>query len=189
MWPQIMHYLRIDFRIDSLKQLMIGIDASVGCLKKQCDNSSWYDANWLLEESEPMYGIAFVAFQNYINSSIHDHPEYESDVKIFYNTNSDQNGERKSKIELIIALANYFKHKDEDELRKATRETLEYFDLNPSKNLDLGESPIFKGMSILSEEWDLFEMLKIVEEWREELWIKYECIQSSIKTSNKKLIT
>lgn len=184
-----MHYLRIDFRIDSLKQLIAGINASIDRLKKQCDASSWYDAGWLLEESEPMFGIAFVAFQNYINSSIHDYPEFGSDVKKFYNTNSEQNSEQKSKIELIIALANYYKHKDEDGLRKTTRETLEYFDLNPSKNLDSGESQIFKGLSILSEKWDLFELLNIVEDWREDLWVKYECSQSNVKTSNERLIT
>jgi len=38
------------------------------------------------------------------------------------------------------------------------------------KDIDITESPVFKGLNIFSESWDLKEVLRITENWREKLW-------------------
>ena len=39
------------------------------------------------------------------------------------------------------------------------------------------ESPIFEGLSILSEGWEFKNLIEIVTEWRENLW-KCEIIET-----------
>lgn len=76
----------------------------------------------------------------------------------------------KTSIELIIGLANYLKHRDENELHKGTREILECFRLHFGNEISIDNSPIFGGLTILSNDWNLFEILEIVKSWREKLW-------------------
>lgn len=71
---------------------------------------------------------------------------------------------------MIIGLANYIKHREENELHKGTREILESFRLNLDKDIEIEKSPIFEGLTILSDDWNLFEVLEIVTDWRKKLW-------------------
>lgn len=66
------HWLRIDYRIESLNQIISGLDRSIESLNKKMKNIEWYDGIWFKEDSESIYGLAFLAFQNYINNSIKD---------------------------------------------------------------------------------------------------------------------
>jgi hypothetical protein len=75
-----------------------------------------------------------------------------------------------TRIELIIGLANYIKHKDERELYKGTREILENFGMNLSIDVEIDKSPIYQGLSILDEKWNLFSIRDSVKNWREKLW-------------------
>jgi hypothetical protein len=68
-------FLRNDFRIGSLNEIIEGLQNSINSLKKRTQEESWYDGIWFLEEAEPIYGLAFIAFQNYINGSIKDFSE------------------------------------------------------------------------------------------------------------------
>ena len=67
-----MNYKRMDFRIEVLRLTITGLENSILVLKTKYNEIDWYDGLWLLEESEPIFGLAFIAIQNYINSSIYD---------------------------------------------------------------------------------------------------------------------
>lgn len=164
------HYLRIDHRSVSLNMTIKGLTETITTLKNQINEIHWYDGGWFIEESEPIYGLAFIAFQNYINGSIKDFSNSLKEKETYYKLERNQNSKTKSKIELIISLANYIKHKEEGIPHKGTKETLDYFKLNYENVTYLDNSPIFQGLSILNEDWDLFKIKEYVTEWREFLW-------------------
>lgn len=161
----------VDYRKESLKQIIIGLKNSIELLEIKNKNHDWYDGLWLLEDSEPIYGLAFIAFQNYINGSIKDLYESTEHKINFYKIEGNHNNFSLSKIELIVALANYIKHKDEGKLHTNTQKTLDAFNLK--NNDEITESAIFDGLSVLSNTWDLFELLDIVTKWREKLFIDF----------------
>ncbi len=165
------HYLKADYRIASLTQIVNGLSASITYLKQKTKEEDWYDGGWFLEETEPIIGLAFIAFQNYINSSIKDLPDKILSKVDYYKINSKVMGYDKSGIELIIGLANYFKHRDDEvDFHNHTKQILECFELKYKDRMFIEESPIFEGLYILNENWNLFEILEIVRNWRESLW-------------------
>ncbi len=166
-----MNILRADHRVVSLDMILKGLTETIDILKYQIDEIDWYDADWFMEECEPIYGLAFIAFQNYINGSIKDFTDSLEEKKKYYKFEHNPNANSRTKIELIIGLANYIKHKEEGLPHTGTKEILEYFNLNYDNVIHLDNSPIFQGLTILNEEWDLFKIKEIVTEWREFLWL------------------
>lgn len=164
------HYLRNDYRAESIKIIIKGLENAIEVLKKRVEKEDYYDIDFFMEDSEPIYGLAFIAFQNYINGSIKDFMGSLEKKHELYKFGKESNKYSKSKIELIITLANYSKHKDEGKPYKATRETLDSFELTYENITYLDKSPIFQGLTILNEDWNLFQITEIVTEWRELLW-------------------
>lgn len=166
------HWKRYDFRIESLQMTILGLEKLILELRKKVEIIKWYDGLWLLEESEPICGLAFVAFQSYINSSVFDRFESLEKQYLKYKTGDEIKDTGRTDIELIISIANYFKHRDHPKnLTRETSKILNDFNLQFDKDVDITNSPIFKGLEILSEDWDLQVGVKIVERWREKLWV------------------
>lgn len=166
-----MHYLQlIDFRMTSLKEIIYGLDNVICILKEKNKTTPWYDGLFLLEETEPILGLAFIAFQNYINGSISDYSGNLKNKNSFYQKSDEVLTFGKTKIELIVALANYSKHKDETPLHQGTKVILESCNLNVSSDVDIEDSPIFKGIELLSLNWEIFDVLEIVKDWRARIW-------------------
>jgi len=164
-------YKQINCRIESLQIVIYGLENSILELRKKLDNYAWYDGLWLLEESEPFYGLALIAFQNYINSSIYDWDNSLENQYKAYKICTKINDNGRTDIELICSLANYFKHRDNPkDLKEATSKILIDFNLQHDKQIDITDSPIFKGLEIFSQSWDLKEILKVIVIWREKLW-------------------
>lgn len=163
--------LQADYHADSLKQIIIGLNNSINTLKKRNEEIAGYDGLWLLEDSEPIFGMAFIAFQNYINGSISELFESTNNKTSYYKIDSKHENYDKSYIELIIGLANFYKHKDEIKLHTGTRNILDTFNLETSGRIE--ESPIFEGLTILDEKWNLFKVYEIVIDWRKELFNHY----------------
>ena len=163
------HYWRFDHRAFSLSMSIKGLSEMILVLKNHINENQWYDGDWFMEESEQIYGLAFISFQNYINSSIKDFAGSSKNKKEKYKLDSNPHNGRKTNIELIIGLANYAKHKDDDMLT-GTKEILDHFNLNYENVTYLDKSPIFQGLTILNEDWDLFKIKEYVTEWREFLW-------------------
>lgn len=168
------HYLRIDHRAVSLDMTIKGLTETISVLRNQINEIHWYDGDWFMEESEPIYGLAFIAMQNYINGSIKDFDDSLKEKKSFYKIEHNPTINKKSRIELIISLANYAKHKEEGTPHRRTKETLDHFSLNYENVTYLDNSPIFQGLELLSKDWNLFEIKNYVTEWREFLWTRNE---------------
>lgn len=157
--------------------IISGLKDAIETLKNQIEEINWYDGDWLMEESEPIYGLAFIAFQNYINESIKDFKGNLKGKQELYRLEYNTSKYSKSKIESIIALANYLKHKDEGIPHKGTKKVLDCFDLNYEDVTYLDKSPIFQGLTILDENWNLLEIRAIVTDWRKLLWTQENEVQ------------
>lgn len=168
------YYLKHDYRAISLGLTIKGVSETIRALKNQIDKIDRYDGDWYMEESEPVYGLAFIAFQNYINGSIKDFAGSLKEKESFYRIEQNLQDGKRSRIELIIGLANYAKHKDEGALHKGTKDILDHFKLNYNVVTYLEKSPIFEGLTLLNLKWDLFEIKKLVTDWREYLWSRNE---------------
>jgi len=164
------HWRRLDFRAKSLHMIVDGLQKSINELEKNIAEIHWYDGDWLMEETEPIYGLAFVAFQNYIIGSIADIDGDTKDKHGYYKRDKVISGYAFTTIELIIALANYSKHFDEGRLLPGTAGILDGFQLNYKDVHYLDEAAIFQGLTILDKDYDLFKIKDYVTQWRESLW-------------------
>ncbi|NCD68097.1 hypothetical protein [Mucilaginibacter agri] len=161
---------RFDFRRASLNVTIMGLQQTIDVLHAQTEEIHWYDGDWFLEESEPIYGLAFIAFQNYINGSIKDFDGDTTKKTGYYKKGKPLTGFSKTDIELIIALANYAKHKDEGHPHKGTAEVLNELGLNFTDVIYLDQSAMFQGLELLDSKWELSAILESVIAWRESLW-------------------
>ncbi len=167
------HWRRVDYRAESLRVAICALDESIESLLIKTKTQDWYDGGWFLEESEPIIGLGFVSLQNYINSSIYDC--HEELVKQYqkYSTGTEKLKNERTKVELIIAIANYFKHRDSlGDLHEPTRQILADFKLNCAKDAYVFDSPILKGFEILSKKNKLSEIMEVILEWRKSLWLE-----------------
>lgn len=166
------HWKKTDFRIESLRNTVLGLENSILELRKKIDRIEWYDGLWLIEESEPIYGLVFIAFQNYINSSVFDRFGNLDKQYLKYKLGDKIKETGRTDIELIISISNYFKHRDHPKkLIGETPKILSDFNFQFDKNLDIADSPIFKGLEIFSKSWELEIVIQAIERWREKLWI------------------
>lgn len=165
------HWKRQDFRIESLKITVQGLENSISELRNKIDKINWYDGLWLMEESEPIYGLIFIAIQNYINSSVFDRFDSLEKQYLKYKLGEKINNTDRTEIELIISIANYFKHRDHpSNLIGETPKILKDFNLQFDIDVDIENSPIFKGLEIFSKNGELEILIQAVENWREKLW-------------------
>jgi len=167
---ELTHWRRVDYRVASLNMTIQGLNNSIEILKGNIKELHWYDGDWFLEESEPVYGLAFIAFQNYIYGSVKDVVGQTNERVNFYQLGPNVEGYSKSKVELIIGLANYAKHKDDGIPHKGTKEILECFNLDYQDISYPDKSAIFQGLTILNKDWDLFAIKELVTNWRELIW-------------------
>ena len=164
------HYKRVDYRLESLTYTVEGIQNSVLMLNKKFKATDWYGGSWFLEEVEPILGLTFIALQNYINCSIYDcfgtlekkHEKYKLGKKIKNSSRTD--------IELIVGIANYYKHRDENNLKPNTTNILKDCNFRFDKDTPTQDSPIFKGLEYYTSTWDLTKLIETVTDWREKLW-------------------
>ena len=169
-----MHWRRHDYRIESLKCTINGLSHSISQLESQGEECSVYAETFFSEEVEPIYGLAIVALQQYINSSIFDLYETLKNKEKQYKQSDKYSNSGRTKIELIIGIANYFKHRDDIGLNKGTAKILEDFKMNLDDLSENYYSPIFLGLEILTPNNRIEDLIAIVQEWREKLWVNEE---------------
>ena len=163
---------QFDYRINSLRHIINGLENSISELKKYSKLDPLWSETFFYEEIEPIYGTAFIVLQNYVNSSIYDKFNTLKKKEQKYKKGKKIKSSGRTSIELIIGLANYFKHRDDNrDFNIGTSDILNDFDLEHSDNslYDL-DSPIFIGLDILSIDWKLNDLIEIVQKWRESLW-------------------
>lgn len=165
------HWRKIDYRKSYLELVIYGMEESIAQLELRVKEIEWYDGGFSLDDVEPIVGLAFIAYQNYIISSIYDRFGEIQNRNEHYKVGSTLLLEKITEIELIIAIANYYKHRDdESELRNPTKRVLDDLDLNYTSSLPPKEQAILQGLGILSKSGSLKEITNKVLEWRELLW-------------------
>jgi len=170
------YWFEPDERIEGLKAMFEGFDNAIKIFEKKYEEISWYDADFYYEETDLIYGVVLVSLQNYINKWCTVFVE----SRLFGCTKNYQFYERGSKIinngitqiRLIVELANYFKHRDDEgNLQFHTADCLAKLNLTElSKKGDERQEDRLEieGLLLLcSNEIDLFELLQIVIDWRE----------------------
>lgn len=164
------HWKEADFRYTSLVTTFEGLETSIQKLIEFQKKTEWYDGNSLKEDIEPIYGLALIALQNYINSSIYDFDD-TLDQKLDFYKYGQELKEGVTKIELMICLANYFKHRDDSRgLHRGTAQILDKLNMQYGENFNIDNSPIFEGLIMLDPELKLDSLAVITKEWRESLW-------------------
>ena len=176
----------IDTRIRVVKDIVAPFQTHLDNIIEICksDNAFYWDS-FYADDVEHIVGTVFIVLQNYINSSISDlfpdlsklFTKYSEDIKV--------NNSQTTRIQLIISIANYYKHRD-------LPTELDIHTVNPLIDLNIeykeifplledvyfhkvgSDSPVFNGFSLLSEKWNLNDLINIVSEWRENLWQKEE---------------
>ena len=165
------HWRKVDFRKSSLIKTIEGLENSISTLKNLNSENEWYDSLFLLEDIEPIIGMAFITCQNYINSSIFDLDENLSRKLELYKKGQFLAPYGRTRIELIIAVSNYFKHRDDDKrMHKGTSIVLESFNFEYEDFDSIEDSPIFKAIELFDKNWRLNSLIDIVNDWRKDIW-------------------
>ena len=187
------HYLRSDTRINIVKNIISPFQLQLNDVDEMCKKENyihWDDC--YADDTEHLVGTVFIVLQNYINSSISDlFPDLK---KLFtkYALDKKIGNTQTSRIELIIAIANYYKHRDSPTtLHENTSKIFDNLNINFKYVYDAegdkyfheigSNSPVFTGFSVLSELWNFDDLINIVSEWRENMWLnKEELIKAKI---------
>jgi len=180
------HYKRIDTRIKIVKDIISPLQRQFEKIMETNKKDDFFYWDMLYaDDTEHIVGIVFIILQNYINSSISD--LYPDLTKLYqkYSIDKNINNYQITRIELIITVANYYKHRDlPPELHKNTAKILDELDIKFKEIYDEENfkyfhsegsgSPVYSGLSLLSENWNFEDLINIVSEWRENLWLTEE---------------
>jgi hypothetical protein len=174
-------------RIGPLHDVIVGIEAGLAAIQKRLDTEEWFDGIWAREYAEPLFGLGFVAVQTYAIGTVSD----LNSVRMSRGKSKEENLNKHkcyahdtlikgdvTRIQLINASANYFKHHDEwprwptgsDHGARDT-ETL-----NSVGITEKTEFPCIDAVELLcGTSWELNVLLQIMEEWRAHLFSTLLC--------------
>ena len=114
------HVREFDFRCDWVSLTLSALKTGFIRIKEMGDETPWFDVLWQLEQADNIFGIAFVTAQTYILGTVEDINSIrkvanKSEIsKInYYDDDKSPLPSGASRIQLINAIANYYKHRDE----------------------------------------------------------------------------
>lgn len=190
------HWLEANNRDEGLEQLFIGFNNALTLYRNRMYEVNWYDVDFYWENTDLIYGVMFVSLQNYINQCCYDF----LDAKLFgykvkheyYKQNSKCiSGSNVTQIQLIIDLANHFKHRDDPPQKKnPNKKNEEDYIRERFKQIGL-EYPVketyerfedrllIDGLEKLSEDMEISALLKIAKDWRKDIWSEWHKSNSS----------
>ncbi len=175
-----MHFREMDMRIGPLHDVIVGIDAGLAAIHERLDAEEGFDGISAREHVEPLFGLGFVAAQSYALGTVSD-------------LNSVRTSRRKPKkekldcyacdiialnggvtrIQLINASANYFKHHDEW-ARWPTGSDRGAHDTKALASVGITEKtdfPCIDAVDLLcGTRWELIVLHQILKEWRVHLF-------------------
>ncbi len=164
------HYKEADYRSMPLRVLCTSTENAIKELVALTKEPLLMDGLTAREYAEYLYGAVFVACQAYaigVVSDVNDIRESAGKAKLkklsLYKQSPVGNGQT-SRIELINALANYFKHNEEWDKwpKNETTKALKYYGVNENT-----EFPLKFGAEILTgNDSELRLVCEILEDWR-----------------------
>ncbi len=177
-----MHVSEIDWRIEPLHDVIVGIDAGLAAIGERLANEDGFDGLSAREHAEPLFGLGFVAAQTYAVGTVSDlnsvrmsRGKSKKGKLECYECDSIRVKGCVTRIELINAVANYFKHHDQwtrwptgsDQGAPDTR-TLRTVGITAQT-----EFPSIDAVDLLcGTSWELIVLHQIVKEWRAHLFSK-----------------
>ena len=165
-----MNIHEIDTRIDQLYDVIVGIEAGLKAVGQRLEDEEGFDGITANEHAETLLGLGFVAAQAYAIGTW-------CDLNRIRNNSGKPNVSKmdcyaadtirvkgKTRIEIMNATANYFKHHDEWS-QWPTNETTRI--LASVGITDKTESPCVQAIRRFSgSTWELILLPQIVKEWR-----------------------
>jgi hypothetical protein len=175
-----MHLREIDWRIEPLHDVIVGISAGLAAIQKRMDDEEGFDGISAREHAEPLFGLGFVAAQTYAIGTVSDlnsvrmsrrKPKKEKIDCYACDTVTLKGGVKR--IQLINASANYFKHHDEW-ARWPTGSERGAHDTKTLGSVGITEKtefPCIDAVDLLcGTSWELIVLHQILKEWRAHLF-------------------
>lgn len=170
------HYREVDYRVDWMRDLFSSLNHGFSIIQDKLNQIDYFDGIFAQEQVESIFGIAFVSAQTYITGTISDMAEIGGDNAPskyqMLSIGSPMLG-KISKIQLINAIANYYKHHEEwsgwkvEGQSKRTVETLNSCGISENTPYPCHEAAqLIWPTEVLCE---LNEMLEILVGWRKSL--------------------
>jgi len=173
------NFREIDYRIEPLHNVIVGLDAGLAAIHKRLDTEEWFDGIWAREYAEPLFGLGFVAAQTYAIGTVSDlnsvrmsrrKPKKERIDCYTCDTVVLKGGV--TRIQLINASANYFKHHDEwarwPTRGKGAHDTKTLGSVGITEKT---EFPCIDAVDLLcGTSWELIVLYQIMKEWRAHLF-------------------
>jgi len=179
MEEKVYHYsFEPDERFIGLEVMFKAFNKALKVFVNKGEKYSGYYADFYFDETELIYGVILLSLQNYINKSCADFLEVEllqcKEAFQLYAKGSKAVICEVTQIQLIIALANYFKHKEgKAKLKKHTIEPLRKADLlkfSEKVDSECEDTLIIEGLFLLIKDIrDVSGLLQIVKEWRKNI--------------------
>jgi hypothetical protein len=161
----------IDWRIDPLYAVVVGIDAGLAQIVSRIDNEDGFDGITAREHAEWLLGLGFVAAQAYVLGTWTDlnkirtsRGKAQISKRECYKCDPIKLRGLATRIEVINAIANYFKHHDEwlSWPVSCTTEVLNSVGITQVTELPCVEATeIFCGRG-----WEFVVVHEVVKEWR-----------------------
>jgi hypothetical protein len=182
----------VDWRIGPLEHAVVGIDAGLAAIYGElhaCKDVKLllggYDGLHACEDAEPLLGLGFVAFQTYALGTVEDliriratrgKPKItkKSDFKHYcYSCDPIIVKGNVTRIQLIIAIADYFKHHDEWSTWPTSKDDRGFEDAQILACVSITqrtEFPCIEAANMLcGTSWKMIVLHQIVREWRAHL--------------------
>ena len=164
--PELTHYMT-SLRISNLNRMLAKLQELLDEHLALCNEYDWYEENFLAENTEETMGFVFLACQVFISGTVgnvigRDKFTYKEKEKLL--KNAPQFKGFRTKIELINAAANYYKHKDESELSGDTLKIMQGFGLLEK------DFPLITTLEELSEDRTVATLSEYLIGWRNHLF-------------------
>lgn len=176
------NWKEIDYRHDWVSLTLNALKTGFASIKEMADEMPWFDGLWQLEHAESIFGIAFITAQTYILGTVEDINDIRKSAskseigKIdYYKDDKCPLSNGVSRILLINAIANYYKHHDEWEnpwKKNSTVQTLNDVGISESTEFPCNEVAAILSNGKTTD--DLDNLLTIISEWREYILTKYK---------------
>jgi hypothetical protein len=175
-----MHFREIDTRIEPLHDVIVGIDAGLAAIHERLGVEAGFDGISAREHAEPLFGLGFVAAQSYALGTVSDlnsvrmsRHKAKKEKLDCYDCDTIAVRGVVTRIRLINATANYFKHHDEW-TRWPSASDRGAYDTDVLGRVGITEQTEFPCIEVVDllcgTSWELIVVHQMLKEWRAHLF-------------------